>query len=79
MTKEKFFKKFPASVDLGHRCFVDDDESEDCVWDVNRPNDCSMASQGVKKLECEYWQMKTTQAFYTSDEIWEWIKNINGE
>ena len=75
ISKEVFFKEFPEYVNTGYGCHVDDiGGTEGCVWDENRPEDCSIASKGVKKCDCEYWIDDTQPAFYTPDEIWEWLE-----
>lgn len=71
--KDEFFKQFPAAINLGYRCCVDGLGDFYCVWDIDKPEDCFIASEGIKKCDCEHWKENIQPAFYTPDEIWEWL------
>lgn len=38
-------------------CFADDAEHPSaCAWDIDEVHNCLLASRGVPRTECQYWQ-----------------------
>jgi len=72
---DDFYETFPVETDTGHACFIDSIHGDDnCVWDDNKPEDCSVASSGVEKDKCPHWKPTSIPAMYHSDDIWKWLE-----
>ena len=76
ISKIKFFEKFPTTTKLADFCDVHDiPEDQSCVWDINKPENCSYASQGIKKADCKYWRTDVAVPnIVDQSEIWAWIE-----
>lgn len=74
MNEREFFKQFPKTTSGEFACFADCSNGEPCVWDDNRPEDCAIASKGIKKLDCKEWKKAPDyDNCYSPTEIWEWV------
>lgn len=74
MLQKQFRKENPATY-KEKCCIVDDSYGEPtCVWDDNKPEDCTYASKGIKKNECEFWISKARRNEYFDDDVWGWLK-----
>ena len=76
ISKIKFFEKFPTTKKLPDFCDVlNDPEHQSCVWDENKPEDCSYASEGIRKADCKYWRTDVNVPnIVDQSEIWAWIE-----
>ena len=73
--KIEFFKKFPEITVGEFACFADCSNGEPCVWDDDRPEDCSQASKGIKKLDCKYWKKAPSEDnFFYPKDVWNWFE-----
>ena len=55
--KEAEIDLMNAGVEFG--CDVDgigEDESLNCVWDNEKPEDCDIAKSGITKDKCKHWR-----------------------
>lgn len=74
MLRKKFNEENPATY-KEMCCVVDDSNGElSCVWDENKPGDCTVASKGTKKSQCKYWVAKERYNNYFDVDVWGWLE-----
>jgi len=74
--RHEYDERFPATI-TEKRCLVDDAHGygeDSCVWDENKPEDCSIANRGTKKADCKHWRDFTWHLEYDPNEIWQWLE-----
>jgi hypothetical protein len=72
--KKEFFENFPEETKQEYACFADCSNGEPCVWDNDRPEDCTIASKGTKKKDCPQWKLGPVYDIpYFSSDIWNWL------